>query len=311
MVIWLETRDGRAIRLVDPWQQCFYVAGEYRDLIKLIDQLHIEETRFEEKLTKPEDNEPSTVLRIPVQSTHEAEQLAEKVLAHGRYGGYELYNVDVKPSQLYMYEKGIFPFGYVEAVANQDSICWKLHDSLESVDYETPPLQEVNLSVSIQRKGRLPAQTDPVETIAVTSKDETYCLNEGNERQKLLWLVETLKALDSDVVYTTNGDDFLFPYLAYRATANGVVDQFILSREPSPPRTSYGKGQTYVSYGRVHYRPMPTRLLGRLHIDRENSMLYTDCGLPGIIEVARLCRIPIQRVSSTTIGTSMTSRSIP
>jgi DNA polymerase-2 len=52
---------------------------------------------------------------------------------------------------------------------------------------------------------------------------------------------------------------------------------------------------------------MPTRLLGRLHIDRENSFLYRDCGLPGIIEVARLCRIPVQRASSVTIGTSMTS----
>lgn len=62
-----------------------------------------------------------------------------------------------------------------------------------------------------------------------------------------------------------------------------------------------------MSYGRVCYRPAPTRLFGRIHIDSENSILYEDCGLPGIIEVARLCRIPAQRVSNTTIGTSMTS----
>jgi len=307
IVVWLKTRDGRAVRLVDAWQQCFYVAGEYGDLINLANQLHIEGASFEEKLTKPEDDEPSTVLKIPVQSIHEAEQLAEKILAHGRYGRYELYNVDVKPSQLYMYEKDIYPFGYVEASTNQHGICWKLHDSLESVDYETPPLREAALSVNIQKQKRIPAQTDPVEAITITSRNETYCLEEGDERQKLLWLVETLKALDPDVIYTTNGDDFLFPYLAYRATVNGVTDQFTLSREPSPLRVSYGKGQSYMSYGRVYYRPMPTRLPGRIHIDYENSMLHSDCGLPGIIEVARLCRIPAQRVSNTTIGTSMTS----
>jgi len=307
MVVWLKTREGRAVRLVDVWQQCFYVAGEYGDLINLADQLHIDGTSFEEKFTKPEDDEPSTVLKVPVQSVREAERLAEKVLAHGRYGRYELYNVDVKQSQLYMYEKDIYPFGYVEAAVDQNGIHWKLHDSLESVNYETPPLQEVTLSVNIQKKRRLPAQTDPIEAITITLKNEAYCFDEGNERQKLLWLVETLKALDPDVIYTTNGDDLFFPYLTCRAAVNGIENQLILGREQSPLRTSLGKGQTYVSYGRTYYRPMPARLLGRLHIDRENSMLYGDCGLPGIIEVARLCRIPAQRVSNTTIGTSMTS----
>jgi len=88
---------------------------------------------------------------------------------------------------------------------------------------------------------------------------------------------------------------------------NDISDEFILGREQSPLRISHEKGQSYMSYGRVCYRPLPTRLPGRLHIDRENSMLYKDCGLPGIIEVARLCRIPVQRASNTTIGTSMTS----
>jgi len=307
MVVWLKTREGRAVRLVDVWQQCFYVAGDYSDLINLADQLHIDGMRFEEKFTKPEDNEPSTVLKVPVQSVREAERLAEKVLAHAHYGRYELYNVDVKPSQLYMYEKDIYPFGHVEAAADQNVIHWKLDDSLESVDYETPPLQEVTLSVNIQKQKRLPAQTDPIEAITITSRNEAHCFDEGNERQKLLWLVETLKALDPDVIYTPKGDDLFFPYLACRAAVNGIEDQLILGREQSPLRTSLGKGQTYVSYGRVYYRPMPTRLLGRIHIDYENSMLYGDCGLPGIIEVARLCRIPAQRVSNTTIGTSMTS----
>ena len=32
MVIWLKTRNDQTARLVDPWQQCFYVAGEYGDL---------------------------------------------------------------------------------------------------------------------------------------------------------------------------------------------------------------------------------------------------------------------------------------
>ena len=307
MVVWLKTPAGQAIRLVDVWQQCFYVSGDYRDLINLAHQLHVEGIGFEEKFARPEDDEPSTVLKVPARSGREAERLAEKVLVHGRYRRYELYNVDVKPSQFYMYEKEIFPFAFVKAAVSSEGVRWEVHDNLEFVDYEIPLLREVTLSASIRKKGRLPAKSDPIEAITVRSQSQVYRIDGRDEHQSLLQLVETVRTLDPDIVYTANGDNFLFPYLAYRAAVNGVADQLILDREQSPLQISRENGQTYTSYGRVYYRPMPTRLLGRIHIDSENSMLYSDCGLPGIIEVARLCRIPAQRVSNTTIGTSMTS----
>lgn len=307
MIVWLKTRDGRLVRLIDAWRQYVYASGEENDLINLANQLRIEGLSFEDKFVKPEDEKPSLVLKIPVRNIWEAERFAEKILAHGRYRRYELYNVDVKPSQLYLYEKRIYPFGYVKATTNQDRINWELQDSLESVNYEIPPLREINLSTSIQKKGRLPSRNDPVENITITSGSETLCSSGNDEQKKLLWLVEELEALDPDVVYTTDGDRFLFPYLAYRAMVNGIADMLVLGREPSPLHISPDKGQSYMSYGQAYYRPIPTRLFGRLHIDRENSLLYKDCGLIGIIEVARLCRIPVQRAASTTIGTSMTS----
>ena len=307
MIVWLKTRNDQVIRLVDSWQQYFYVAGEYKDLTSLADELRIEGMTLEERFIKPGDEAPSKVLKVPVPNSIAAEELAENVLIHGRYKRYELYNVDVKPSQFYMYEKCIYPFAYVKATTNPRGIIWKIHDSLESVNYEIPPLREITLSASIQKKKRLPTKTDPIETIRLTSQNETYDIDECDEHQNLIQLFETVRMHDPDVIYTNNGDDFLFPYLAYRARVNGIAEQFILGRDQSPLQISLEKGQSYVSYGRVCYRPMPTRLLGRLHIDRENSILYRDCGLPGIIEIARICRIPAQRASNTTIGTSMTS----
>nr|MDO8133979.1 hypothetical protein [Candidatus Njordarchaeum guaymaensis] len=109
MVVWLKTCDDQAVRLVDDWRHSFYVAGEYRNLIDLASQMHIEGVSFEERFVRPEDDESSTVLKIPVRNLLEAERLAEKILVHGRYRRYELYNVDVKTSQLYLYEKGIYP----------------------------------------------------------------------------------------------------------------------------------------------------------------------------------------------------------
>jgi len=50
--------------------------------------------------------------------------------------------------------------------------------------------------------------------------------------------------------------------------------------------------------------------MGRLHLDYSNSFIDTDCGLEGLIEVARTCIIPLQRASRSTIGTSMSSLQI-
>jgi DNA polymerase I len=307
IVIWLKTKDNIAIRLVDTWQQCFYVAGDFRDIVSLAHKLRIEGMSFEERLVKPEDEVLSTVLKIPVKNVSEAERLAERILVFGRHKRYELYNVNVKPSQLYMYEKGIFPFAYVKATTSRENIGWELLDDLESTDYDAPPLREITLSINIQKKGRLPGKADAIEAITLTSRNQVHRSEGFDERQKLLWLVETLRVLDPDVIYTTSGDSFLFPYLIHRASVNGIANQFVLSREPSSLRVSTESGQSYTSYGRVHYRATPTRLLGRIHIDCEDSMLYRDCKLPGSIEVARLCRMSIQRVINTTIGTSMTS----
>jgi DNA polymerase elongation subunit (family B) len=307
MVVWVKTADGRAVRLVDAWQQCFYVAGEYSDLISLAEALRLENMGFEEKFVRPSDSEPSTVLRVPAGSPREVEILAGRILLRGRYDKYQLYNVNVKPSQLYMYEKGIFPFAYVKASLTPSGVMWELHDSLDGVNYELPPLREAHLSVDVEKSGRLPSHDDPIEAITISTCGGTECFHEGGDEDKLLGLVEAIQRIDPDVIYTENGDGFLFPYLVRRATVNRVSDRLILGREGAPLRVSHEVGHSYTSYGRVEYRPTPTRLPGRLHVDRENSMLYADCGLPGIIEVARLCRIPAQRVSNTTIGTSMSS----
>lgn len=163
MIIWLKTRNDETVRLVDPWQHCFYVAGEQSPLVRLADELRIVGMSFEERFVKPEDAEPCTVLRVPVQDSNEAETLAEKVLIHGGYKQYQLYNVDVKPSQHYMYEKGIYPFAYVKAIAKPCGVIWEIQDNLESVDYEIPPLREITLSAEIRKKRRLPTKTDPIE----------------------------------------------------------------------------------------------------------------------------------------------------
>ncbi|HZD12279.1 MAG TPA: DNA polymerase domain-containing protein, partial [Candidatus Binatus sp.] len=40
---------------------------------------------------------------------------------------------------------------------------------------------------------------------------------------------------------------------------------------------------------------------------QENAFVYDDCGIAGLVEISRSCRIPLSRASRSTIGTSMNS----
>jgi len=304
IVVWIKSRDGTTNRLVDDWSPAFYVAGERPDLVELAKQINVEGLSFEEKYLSIEDYERSQVLRVPVTTARQAVELARRINLSSRK--LRLFNVDIPTEQIYLYEKDIFPLAYVEAEPKHDMIKWKLLDASNRIDYEIPRLNSIDLEISISSKGAIPSFKDPLKEVIIKRRREAFVLD-STEEENLLRLGRLLGEIDPDVVYTQNGNSFLFPYVAARAQKLGISNQLILGRERSPLKVSNRMGKVYLSYGRVHYRPAPVRLHGRIHIDREEAFLWNDCGLDGIIEVSRTCRIPIQRCIDSTIGTSMSS----
>ena len=137
--------------------------------------------------------------------------------------------------------------------------------------------------------------------------NKTVVISEGDEADKILELVKTVREVDPDLVFTRGGDSFLFPYLAYRAFVNGVLDKFILSREAVPLKAKKSRGRSFFSYGRVYYKAPLRRLYGRLHIDVNNTFIYSACGLEGLFEVSRTCRVPLHRAARASIGSIMSS----
>ncbi|MDO9125018.1 MAG: DNA polymerase domain-containing protein, partial [Deltaproteobacteria bacterium] len=79
-------------------------------------------------------------------------------------------------------------------------------------------------------------------------------------------------------------------------------------REPHPiRRQTDSRGHSYFSYGRTYYRAPAHLFFGRWHIDRRNSFIYGESGMEGVIELARLAKIPVQRMARTSPGTAITS----
>lgn len=308
MVVWLITCEGKPIRLYDPWRPSIYAwtkNPEHLPFLRSPTLLNVE-LAVDYKYISPSDFERSKVLRLTFQRSGDIPPFLREI-DPTRFTDIQLFNVDVPTPQLYLYEKNLFPLAFVRAQVESDGIAWELLDDAESCQYETPPLKGTSIALHVKKSGKVPAFSDPIESITVTSLGMVKEINCGSEVDKLLDLVRFVKEADPDIILTKNGDSFIFPYLVRRALQNNVLSELILDREGRHLRAPKKNGKSYFSYGRIYYKPTPTHLLGRLHLDEYNDFIFEDCGLHGLFEIARTCRTPLHRASRETIGTNMTS----
>jgi DNA polymerase elongation subunit (family B) len=308
MVIWLKKTDGSCVRLTDPWKPKIHIGGSYRDLLDLACRPGLENAIFVEMYEKAGDRERSRVLEVEVDGDREAVGLARKLEQSGRYSKFRFYDIDIPSPQMYLYRKGLFPLAFVEAEETGRGVSWTLKDSRESIDYQLPPLREINLQIKTEKTRKVRCFDDKLASVHFTRDEkEILAVDSGDETDKILGLVEAFRVEDPDVIVTHGGDSFIFPYLARRSQERGILDRLILGRDPSPLRVYEVQGHSYFSYGKILYRETAARLLGRLHVDQNNAYVSADCGLEGLFEVSRTCIMPIQRASRATIGTNMTS----
>ncbi len=115
-----------------------------------------------------------------------------------------------------------------------------------------------------------------------------------------------IKHFDPDVILSDDGDASLLPLL-FSLEKRGKIS-IPWDREPHPiQRQIDSRGHSYFSYGRTYYRAPAHLFFGRWHIDRRNSFIYGESGMEGVIELARLAKIPVQRMARTSPGTAITS----
>ncbi len=310
MNVWFITENGERIRLVDGFKQKIYVSSKDDDLEKLLSRFassqSIDSWRFVHKYADPTANSKTRVLEISLKNYKSTSFFVRRILRAGRYLRYQVHNCDLKPSQAYLYERDIFPLAFVEVEVERYRLRYGLLDSVESVDYAVPPLRIIQLRVEIGEKERLAAFNEPLKTAFLLCDDGEVVVDFGDEKDRLLALVEEVRKLDPDIIVTKGGDFFVFPYLARRALVNNILGSFVLSRDGSPLVAEHKRGRSYFSYGRTYYRAPTRRLYGRVHIDENNTFLR-ESGIEGLIEIARSCRVSLHRASRYSIGTSMSS----
>ena len=292
MVIWLRTKK-HCYRVLDDHETPFYIKtreDKYRDMINIFEDMGFETEMVKEKLDLRNDKE-ATLLKISPGKVFDPRTTASALDFFNGHEDMEFYNIDVPMDIRYLAENNIMPSSHVERNNG-----WLASDTPECVHYPLPDMRVMNMDIANSAGPR--SRDDVIKEIILDQEPIT-----GEESDILEELSKQIRRKDPDFIVTSGGDSFVISYLSYRAELNSV--ELILGRERSNFTTK--QGSSYHSYGRVLYRPPSHMLKGRIHIDRNSSFMYGAGGLDGLIEISRLSRIPIQRLSRLSPGTAIDS----
>ena len=323
MEVWFRTAEGGTVTLCSPFRPSFAVAGRgVREAA-----VHAAAKRWGCALERGEGIEffsgrtvPAWTLAVPSPALLRA--TVRK--AEAAFGPEALANADIAPEQQFAYATGLFPLSRatVECASDGRILCCRLLDSPGDVDPPLPFLSAARLQV----EGTGHPAHGRTRPLLFTADGETHELLWEDGREFLREFARHLEAADPDLLVTEYGDDHILPRMLDFAERLGIA--LPLGRVPRPPGgpasgvEPAGRGaparagirlsreRSYFSYGRVVFRAAPHAFRGRWHIDARNSFLFGEAGLPGLIELARLSGIPLQRLARSSPGTAISAMQV-
>jgi DNA polymerase elongation subunit (family B) len=147
IVLWFIEEKGDRIRLEDPYQPCFYAQGPRKEMAALERELIRSglSAPFQEAYQKDLwSGQTIRVEAIPVLDLERLPRYLQRIIR--RYPDIELYNFDIPPEQLYLYEKGLFPLADV-CFEWEEGRLLSLSplDSPWDLDYTQPPLRQMEI----------------------------------------------------------------------------------------------------------------------------------------------------------------------
>jgi DNA polymerase-2 len=304
MVVWLYQKDGTLLRLEDPFHPCLYARGRPDDLQALARATLRTRACSRCTLTRQREfwsGELVTVLALEVADYRMFPRLLRRLPEFE--SRLTFYNCDLPLPQYYLYCRRIFPFGQCEVEHDGRTIA-RIHTRESSAErhYVIPSLRLLTLQLT--QDPLIPLQRG--NTLQVTLDGQSYECTTHDPIELLEQLNAFLTRYDPDLILTDYGDTAIFPALLRLARRYRMP--LALDREPAPvERRLVTEGQSFFTYGKMLYYPPAYPLYGRWHIDRAHSFLYHETGFGGLVELARLAKLPVQRAARASIGTILTS----
>lgn len=302
MILWFITDDGERLRLVDQFEPSAFIEGPEQQLSACLRAMEKNGDAAAEGWTERLDfwtGKPRRVFAFRILRVETWRRALDRHANH--FPSLCWHNADLLAEQTYGFDRDVFPLMRCRIEHDKGRLLSLVsEDNRWATDYAPPPLRIAELSGQGSLRGKRPRLD------SLTLDCEGRSITWDDTREMLAGFQRTLNALDPDVILTDDGDSFLLPLLFTLAKKTGFPLR--LDRdEPPAAREIKIDGRSYFSYGRILYQAPEYSLRGRWHLDRRNSFTLSHDGMEGLFEVARLSRIPVQRIARRSIGMGISS----
>jgi DNA polymerase II len=302
IVLWVYEKSGRLHRLTHEFLPSVYVAGHHQILEML--GWEVQKRGFAERpeTTKRKDlwtGEERAVLELRIGDSSLLPRLRKLAVSRREL---TFYNIDIPTPQYYLYTHGLFPLCHLEAEIDERGEVLEIQalDSPFEIKTVLPRLRVMRMwgieMLPIHRDSKIILECDG-ESIQLKPDDGAKAIRAFND---------FIERHDPDLILSKRGDSLLFPIL-FKLANQKRVNIFADRDEIVAKRTIITEGRTITSYGRVFYKSPDYPLRGRWHIDINNSFFHRETGVDGILELARISKVPVQRMARQSPGTAMTS----
>jgi len=203
----------------------------------------------------------------------------------------DIYDLDIDPAESFCFKHNISMFSWCRL--EDDG---KIHpdEDIDKVDYTIPFLKK--MYIGFENDSKEPSHMKGLPPIYFKFEGDIRRVVQDDEFE---YLEEMIKSEDPDIIIASYGDAHIIPILLSRGMN-------CLSRDKDFKYSKTGE-KSFFSYGRTIYKSRSSYLKGRIHIDPENSFYYKEVGLEGLIDLARISSMSIQKIARTSPGTVISS----
>ncbi|WP_456392685.1 hypothetical protein [Persephonella sp.] len=146
IVIWLIGENGERLSTFRRFHPYFYIRTDSPKPLKLLKNRFKNEIKITKTVKKELIDGEVEVFKITARTPAVYGKAVRFVRKHPAFTELGLYNLQLTPPQIFMYERGIFPFCIVEEYPTPQGIKLKKVDSHEKLNYTLFPLRIMEIN---------------------------------------------------------------------------------------------------------------------------------------------------------------------
>ncbi|MDH5718172.1 MAG: DNA polymerase [Spirochaetia bacterium] len=303
--------DNKCLNFVtDVYYPVIYADGPPELLQKLVKRLY----QLNALLQKPDwvikkhfyKNIDIEVLRLIISRPSVLYRVREKLFAF--YGKMDIYHSDIDLTTSYLYDKDLYPLAKVEIKTKIEKrqnrvVEIKSLSPVESLNYKIPSFRIMRMYCKESARLKI-SEKNP---LVLKTESSVYELSQKNRVDFLKNINIILQKENPDCIVSSFGDQAIFPVLFELSKKYKIPLNFDRDTMPLSARKIVKKGKSFFTYGSYIFRAPSYPLFGRWHIDSANSFTYKETQLLGVIELARVSRMPVQKLARASTGSALTA----